>query len=83
MKNESIKQAKELELAHLESFIQKADNKNRYWLARKAAAVVAYFGGNRIHEIRELCMDDIKPCDVGYIVKFKHAKQRRHQFKSQ
>ena len=82
-KGETVKQSKSLELCHLEAFIQKADDKNRYFLARKATAVIAYFGGNRMHEVRELTMDDVKPCDLGYSVKFKHAKQRRQIFKSQ
>ena len=77
-----MKQAKELELSHLEAFIEKADNKNRYWLARKTCAILAYFGGNRMHEIRGLTMDDVKPVETGYMVTFTHAKQRRQQFTS-
>ena len=82
-KGETKKQAKELGTEELEDFLKKADNNDRYWLARKAASVIAYCGGNRIHEVRALTMDDVRPVDTGYYVKFQHAKQRTQLVKSQ
>ena len=82
-KGETKKQARELGTEELEEFLKKADNKDRYWLARKAASVIAYCGGNRIHEIRALTMDDVKPVENGYHVQFQHAKQRAQLVKSQ
>lgn len=50
----------------------------RYWMTRKAVVVVAFFGGHRCHELRNLQFSNVRfnSAEKAYVVEFYRAKQR-------
>jgi len=50
---------------------------NAYWLVRQAICIVAFFGGLRMQEFKDLVLEKIQRGQEGYIVTHSRVKQRR------
>ena len=75
-KGERKKQAGVFTRGQIFQFLKDAPNLNRYFLVRKIVVIVAYMGGNRLGEVRQLTMDSLRRVVNGYTVTFEHLKQR-------
>ena len=75
-KGERKKQAAVFTRAQIFQFLKDASNLNRFQLVRKVVVIIAYLGGNRLGEIRQMKMDSLRRVENGYNVTFEHLKQR-------
>ena len=82
-RGEVIKKAAIFTKEEIERFLKEADDTNRWYLVRKVVAILAFCGGNRLHEIKALMCEDVQLSETGYVVTFKHAKQRKQVVSSQ
>lgn len=48
-----------------------------YWLVRQAICIVAFFGGLRMQECLDLCLEKIQRGQEGYFIRHSRVKQRR------
>lgn len=75
-KGETVKKACPFDDEDINRFLVQADNSNRYLLVRKAIAIMAICGGNRMDELRRMKLSDVHPVSKGYNVTFHHSKER-------
>ena len=77
-KGEDVRKSAVLEKEEIFEFFSKVDDEDRYWLVRKVAMCLGYFGGTRCAELRSLRQDSVKPHPEGFQVTFAAAKQPGH-----
>ena len=75
-RGESVKKASVFTRDEILQFLKEAPNENRYWLIRKVVVTTAFFGGNRLHELRGMTQGSVVIAPEGYEVTFRPAKQR-------
>ena len=76
-KGERKKQAGVFTRAQILQFLKDAPNTlNKFYLVRKVVVIVAFMGGCRMGEVRNLTMDCLRRVENGYTVSFEHLKQR-------
>ena len=59
-------------------FLSTAPSCNRYWAIRKVVLTLAYFGGNRLFELRNAKQSSLERCAEGFYFNYVPAKQRGH-----
>ncbi len=71
------KVAKVFEKSQIDTFLaMDHDGPVGFWLLRKAVAAIAFVGGLRIHELKNLKMEDVTEAADGIWINYTPAKQR-------